>query len=98
VTKAYTLDEFLARFDEWADWETPRPPDDMRYAVLSWLLTRGDNPYEGVKRAEGFDNLWYGMVPGTEHGDGKVVVCSYWIIEAERRVRCESFAVLGLPI
>lgn len=94
----YQRDEFLERFDEWLSWEDPSPDDWIRRAVLSWILTRAESPYQGVTRASGFPNLWSGAVPGTEHGAGQVVVCSYWIMETQHRVRCESFAILSLPV
>jgi hypothetical protein len=61
-------------------------------------MTRYDDPYKGVRRAHGFPNLWFGVVPESDDGKGQVVVCSYWIEEAARRVRCDSFATLSLPI
>jgi hypothetical protein len=50
-----------------------------------------------MRRERGFDNLWYGMVPGTEF-HGSAVVCSYFVDELNRQVRCDSFATLSLPI
>jgi hypothetical protein len=93
---SYALDGFLEKLDEWDDQFLPR--DDLRRAALVWLLTLAEHPYKGVKRAAGFDNLWYGAVPNTQHGEGHVVVCNYWIFESERLLRCDSFATLGLPI
>ena len=92
----YILDNFLEKLDEW-DGEFS-PGNDLRRAVLLWLLTLAEHPFEGVKRAEGLENLWYRAVPKTEHGEGHVVVCSYWIFESQRLLRCDSFATLGLPI
>jgi hypothetical protein len=92
----YELVNFLPRFDEWVDLESPA--DEIRAAVLSWMFTRAENPYLGVKRTEGFVNLWYGAVPHTEHGAGDVVVCSYFINESERAVKCNGFATLSTPI
>lgn len=37
---------------------------------------------QGVRREAGFDNLWFGAVPDSEDGKGRVVACSYWIVEA----------------
>ncbi|CCG05788.1 hypothetical protein [Blastococcus saxobsidens] len=45
-----------------------------------------------------FTNLWWGAVPGTFHDDGRVVVCSYWVVESEQVVRCESLASLSWPV
>jgi hypothetical protein len=61
------------------------------------VLSRFDDPYQGVHREPGFENLWYGAVPETRHDGDQVVVCSYWIEERTRTVRCDSIATLGLP-
>ena len=37
-------------------------------ANTEWLMSRLEDPYQGVTRADGFDNLWYGTVPGSAHG------------------------------
>ncbi|HEY7102724.1 MAG TPA: hypothetical protein VH573_13900 [Mycobacteriales bacterium] len=65
--------------------------------MTAWIMTRYDDPFHGVVRAEGFENLWYGPVPGSDDGTGHVVVCSYWIDERTETVACDSFAVLSLP-
>lgn len=44
-----------------------------------------------------FPNLWFGPVPGTEFG-GHVICCSYFIVEYDHTVKCDSFATLNLPI
>jgi hypothetical protein len=81
----------------WDDLE--HPPDDLRSWVVEWIFTRLDDPYQGgVKREPGFPNLWWGVVPGTLHGGGMVVVCSYWVLETEHVVRCESLASLSFPV
>lgn len=59
---------------------------------------RGDDPYHGVRREPGFDNLWLGIVPNSDNGKGQIVVCSYWIDESRRTVRCDNFGTLNLPI
>ena len=66
--------------------------------VLNWLLGRIDNPYEGLKGEQGFDNLWFGAVPRSVDEDGTVVVCSLWIDEPARVVRCDRIATLSTPI
>jgi hypothetical protein len=93
---AWALEGFLERLDAWAEQEDP--PADLRLLVTSWIMTRYDDPYQGVQRAEGFDNLWFGPVPETDDGQGHIVVCSYWIEENRRTVRCDSFATLNLPL
>lgn len=86
---------FLERFDEWAARE-PVTPDQQR-AVLSWVLSRSEDPYQGVRRAPGFENLWHGWVPNSNDGKGHVVACSYWIEESTRTVRCDNFGLLTWP-
>ncbi|GAA2104040.1 hypothetical protein [Actinomadura alba] len=53
---------------------------------------------ECVHREPGFDNLWYGAVPNSDNVAGQVVICSYWIEEAKRTLRCDSFATLNQPL
>ena len=48
--------------DEWVDLEGP--PEWLRLLVLNWLLSRIDDPYEGLRRQPDFENLWFGLVPG----------------------------------
>jgi hypothetical protein len=79
----------------WDDLENP--DDDLRRYVVGWIFTRLDDPYQGVKREPDFPNLWWGVVPGTLHGDGMIVGCSYWIVETAQVVRCESLASLSWP-
>ncbi len=90
------LEGFLERFDAWAEGQSPS--DDLRLVVMSWILTRFDDPYRGVRRETGFPNLWYGVVPDSNDGTDHVVVCSFWIEETARHVRCDSFATLSLPV
>lgn len=91
----WKLEGFIERLDEWIERESPG--DDLRLAVTSWVLSRLDDPYEGVRREPGFPNLWFGVVPRTGHDDNRTVVCSYWIQETLRRVRCDSIAGLRWP-
>jgi hypothetical protein len=93
---AWTLEGFEQRLDAWDSLEDP--PDDLRILVTAWVLSRMDDPYQGVQRAQGFENLWFGTVPKSLHANDRVVVCSYWITEVTHVVRCESFATLSLPI
>ena len=57
----WKLENFAERFDAWADLESP--DGDLRCVVMAWVLTRGDDPYEGVRREPDFENLWFGEVP-----------------------------------
>lgn len=61
-------------------------------------LTRLEDPYAGMQRQPGFPNLRFGRIPGTyQPGDGTVVVCSLWIEEASRTVRCDRIGTLAIP-
>jgi hypothetical protein len=92
----WRLERFLTEFDLWTERE--HPGDDLRVIVTEWVVGRQDDPYRGVRREPGFENLWFGAVPGSDDGAGRVVVCSYWIVEAQHLLRCNSFATLGLPL
>lgn len=71
----WTLDLFEAKLDEWIQLENP--PEAIRVLTTAWILSRLDDPYDGVRRESGFDDLWYGVVPGTLHGDADVVLCPF---------------------
>ena len=43
-------------------------------------------------------NYWSGTVPGTLHGTGQVVVCTYWIYEEQRLVKVDMIATLDTTI
>jgi hypothetical protein len=92
---SWRLEGFLERFDAWAELELPN--DDLRFLVMEWILSRSDDPYKGVRREKGFDNLWFGPIPRTAHGKGMVVTCSYWIFESTRTVSCDTFGTLSPP-
>jgi hypothetical protein len=88
----WSLLRFEPELDAWAERENV--PPDLLLPVLAWILDRMDDPYDGVQRAEGFDNLWHGSIPQT-FGlvPGRVVTCSYWIEENTRTVRCDNFGL-----
>ena len=79
----WALENFEACLDAWIEHE--RPSDELRILVTAWVLSRFDDPYVDVRREPSFDNLWFGAVPGSVHGEGRVVVCSYWIHEVPAR-------------
>ena len=91
----WQLAGFLERLDAWAEQESA--DDDLRLVVTAWVVSRYDDPYRGVRREAGTDNLWYAVVPDTMH-EGRVVVCSYWINERSRTLVCNGFASLTLPL
>ena len=66
--------------------------------MTAWVLTRLEDPYAGMQRQPGFPNLWFGRIPGTyQPGGSTVVVCSLWIEEASRTVRCDRIGTLAIP-
>ncbi|ONH35677.1 hypothetical protein [Protofrankia sp. BMG5.30] len=92
----WVLVNFVERLDLWI--ETESPSDDLRRLVTAWIFTRIDDPYQGVRREPGFANLWFGPIPGSEHGEWAVVCCSYWIEEQAHRVVCDTFTTLTRPL
>jgi len=96
MTPLWKLEGFLERLDAWAQLKSPS--DDLRVIVTAWILSRYDDPYQGVRRERSFPNLWFGAVPESRHGSEWVVACAYWIEESSRTVRCDSFATLSLPL
>jgi hypothetical protein len=94
--QGWTLAAFLHHLDMWTKQE--QPSDDLRLRVTAWIMTRYDNPYQGVQREPGFDNLWFGAIPGSIHSSDRVVACSYWIYESTRTVSCNSISTLSLPL
>jgi hypothetical protein len=91
----WRLEGFLERLDAWAERESPS--GDLKLLVTAWIMTRYEDPYQGMRRERGFPNLWFGSVPHSEVA-GTTVVCTYWIEESARTVRCDGFATLNLPI
>jgi hypothetical protein len=95
MTPDYQLQRFEELFDEWVGLE--RPDADLRIRVLDWIFTRIDRPYDGARREATLPNLWYAVVPGSLRGT-EVVVCSFWIWESDRQVRCDRIATLTWPV
>ena len=91
----WQLDMYLDAVDEWIEVESP--PGWLRFVVREWLLSRFDDPYVGMRRAGGFENLWFAMVPLSAH-NWLVVTCSCWIEERARTVRCDRIGSLGWPL
>lgn len=90
----WRLYNFEYHLDIWISLE--KPEQELINEALSWILSRADYPYHGVAREPGFDNLWYGRIPGTSY-QGTTVVCSYFISEQDHAVRCNSIATLNRP-
>jgi hypothetical protein len=57
----WQLESFLDHLDVWIERE--QPSDDLRLIVTAWVLTRYEDPYQGVQREPGFENLWFGEIP-----------------------------------
>jgi hypothetical protein len=72
------------------------PEVELRMAVRDWLLSRLDDPYQGVRLEPGFENFWSCVIAGTRRG-WTAVVCSYFIFEATGTVRCNGLATLSWP-
>lgn len=92
----WKLEGFDDHFDDWVLREDPGA--DLRVLVLDWIMTRHENPYRGVKRESGFDNLWWGQIPESEDGRGNVVICSYFVWVASSTMTCNGIATLSWPV
>jgi hypothetical protein len=91
----WVLANFAEALDLWLERDQPIPGIVMN--VGEWIMTRSDDPYQGVRREAGFPNLWRTAVPSSQR-DGTAVYCAYWIKERDRMVVCENIATLHLPI
>lgn len=91
----WTTEGFDAAFESWQQLENP--PTEVAITVLLWLMGRRETPYLDVSREPNFENLWYGRIPGSLHGDGLVATCSYFIKELDHKLVCSSIASLRLP-
>jgi len=92
----------LIGFDEWLEiWELNEPAsgalDALRFVVISWILSRGDDPYKDAQPDPAAPGLWFAEIPGSYH-DGQVVVCTYWIEETTHTVRCIMLGTLSWPV
>lgn len=97
ANSGWELEGFFERIDAWEEIQDPATVPDLRYHIFNWLLGRAEDPYQGVARQPGFDNLWQGFIPRTHHRKC-VVVGSYFIFERDRRIVCNSIATLGWPV
>lgn len=93
---SWKLERFPETLNMWV--EICSPSREILRAVRNWVVTRYEDPYEGVKREPRIDNLWYGVVPGTNDGRGNVAVCSYFVYESTRTVVCNGCSTLSLPV
>ncbi|WP_223884570.1 hypothetical protein [Micromonospora craniellae] len=90
----WVLRGFDMHLDLWI--ATFKPDQDLINLVTAWVLSRFEDPFQGVRREDGFDNLWWGHVPLSLR-DGTMVVCSYFVHERDRVVACNSIVPLSLP-
>jgi hypothetical protein len=82
--------------DRWRD-EHADGDELLLRRVVNWIESRQEDPYQGMRRERGFDNLWFGAIPGTRRA-GSVVTGSYFIRERDHVVVCSSIATLGEPV
>jgi hypothetical protein len=86
---------FQDRIAAWIAQE--QPGVDLIPVVIAWIEQQLDDPYRGVHRETTVaPNLWWARIPRTFH-DGSDVLCSYWINEDLRTVRCNSIVTLSRP-
>ncbi len=91
----WRLDRREEHLERWRRIDDPGPAVDE--AVRRWMNTRRRDPYQGARRETAVDNLWWVEVPGTA-AHGRVVVCSFFIFEAERRVQFTSLTYVTQPV
>jgi len=60
--------------DRWQDRE--EPSTDLSFLVAEWLVSKLDDPYQGMRRVPELPNLWFGKVSRSDHGADSVVVCT----------------------
>jgi hypothetical protein len=87
--------------------QTLRPSPEMSpqrlHATLAWIRRVEDNPFrpemsrQADMRHDELGDLYFGPVPGTRNADNSWVVCSYWINEYMRTVRCDGLGILTNP-
>jgi hypothetical protein len=89
--REWQLNGFEERFEEWLAAEQLAGYGDIELIEWIWIHARAQNPYAGVRREPGFDNLWWGKIPGSVDGRGRVVTCSYFVNESDGTVQCAMF-------
>jgi hypothetical protein len=87
--------DFEDRYDRWVA-QDGHADQDLRLEVLAWLMGRLADPYDGAKPIASVPGLFQATIPHTEI-DGRAVMCSYWIDNDARTVRCDNIATLALP-
>ena len=90
----WVFNRFIEVFDIWTARENP--DEDLSLRVLAWVMNRHGDPRAAAHRVEGFENLWFAVIPRTAR-NGKYVTCSYFIKERERLVIADIIISLRPP-
>lgn len=69
------------------------PDDELRWAVVNWIVDQAADPYRGMSRDGASANLWFGAIPGTQRGLDSTT-CLYWILERERTVQADPITTM----
>jgi hypothetical protein len=97
VAEPWKLHLFGPRFQHWM--ETEAPPTDVAGIVAEWIATRETHPKDDAVQLpdEGWQGdpggFWQAAIPGAVC-DGRQVMCSYWIVNRERRLICDGFGTV----
>ncbi len=91
----WRLDRRDEHLERWSLIDEPTPA--VAETVRRWMNTRRRDPYQGAHRDTTTDNHWWVEVPGTA-AQGRVVVCSFFIFEADRRVQLTSLTYQNQPV
>ena len=94
-SRLWELRDFETFLDAWI--HTEHPEQEVVLEVAAWILSRMDDPYQGVTRQPDTPDYWHGRIPGTDRGDTSVY-CAYYILVAEHAVRCDIFGTLNRPV
>ncbi len=92
----------LDKFDDALDnWRALEQPDEGTFrTVVRWMAARADTPTDGCRRDRRIPRHWMAEISGTATGgpSGTVVVCSFLMFEAERRLQCTNLGTLTRPV
>lgn len=91
----WRLEKFEERYEAWA--ERDKADDELRLVVVNWLMNRHDDPFLGMARQDGFDDLWFGWIPGSGDGRGNMVACSFRADRTRGVIECNDITTLSYP-
>ena len=91
----WRLVDFSTHIERWIAQDAPSI--DLRVVVIDWLVSRADDPYQGVRRWPGADAWWHGEIPLTRTSDSRAVHVNYVIEERTHSVNRRGLATLDLP-